>query len=134
MLISAAASAQKLTVEAPNGVAMDETFRIIFTAEGNMSDFDWPGSEDFQIVWGPQKGSMSSTTIVNGKRESVHQESCTYILQPTKEGKFTTVRMNIFAGAAESGFPEFGSCSYRYSLESGYLYASYSEQYKCDER
>ncbi|MCF0167565.1 MAG: protein BatD, partial [Bacteroidales bacterium] len=89
MLISAAASAQKLTVEAPNVVAMDETFRIIFTAEGNMSDFDWPGSEDFQIVWGPQKGSMSSTTIVNGKRESVHQESCTYILQPTKEGKFT---------------------------------------------
>ena len=68
---------------------MNETFRIVFTADGNMSDFEWPGTSDFDVVWGPQKGSMSSTSIVNGKRESSHTETYTYLLQPKAEGKFT---------------------------------------------
>lgn len=91
VLLCAAISgfAQKLTVEAPTVVTVDETFRIVFTAEGRMSDFDWPGSGDFTIVWGPQSGSMSSTSIVNGKRTSTHQETRTYLMQATKEGKFT---------------------------------------------
>lgn len=82
------ASAQTLTVEAPGVVSMDETFRIVFTADGKMSDFDWPGTGDFSVVWGPQRGSMSSTNIVNGKRTSSHQETVTYLLQPRREGKF----------------------------------------------
>ena len=57
-----------LTVEAPPVVTTDESFRVVFTADGKMTDFEWPGSPDFTIVWGPQSGSMSSTSIVNGKR------------------------------------------------------------------
>lgn len=83
------AIAQTLTVDAPRVVSMDETFRVVFTADGKMSDFDWPGTEDFSVVWGPQRGSMSSTNIVNGKRTSSHQETVTYLLQPVREGKFT---------------------------------------------
>lgn len=78
-----------LTVEAPDVVTSDETFRIVFTANGKMSDFNWDGTNDFDIVWGPQTGSMSSTNIVNGKRTSTHQETVTYLLQPKGEGKFT---------------------------------------------
>lgn len=78
-----------LTVEAPRVVTTDETFRVVFTADGRMSDFNWPGSSDFSIVWGPQSGSMSSTSIVNGKRTSTHQETYTYILQAKEAGKFT---------------------------------------------
>jgi len=78
-----------LTVEAPNIVTPDETFRIVFTANGKMSNFEWGGTSDFDIVWGPQKGSMSSTNIVNGKRTSSHQETVTYLLQPKQAGKFT---------------------------------------------
>jgi len=78
-----------LTVEAPRVVTTDETFRVVFTADGRMSDFDWPGSSDFSIVWGPQSGSMSSTSIVNGKRTSTHQETYTYILQAKGTGTFT---------------------------------------------
>lgn len=90
MLFSAlAAGAQTLKLEGPRVVSLDETFRIVFTADARMSDFDWPGTDDFDVVWGPQKGSMSSTNIVNGKRTSTHQETVTYLLQPKQTGTFT---------------------------------------------
>lgn len=83
-----AAAEGTLTVEAPSVVSLDETFRVVFTADGRMSDFNWPGTSDFDVVWGPQKGSMSSVNIVGGKRTSVHQETVTYLLQPKATGKF----------------------------------------------
>ena len=90
LLLSAlTGAAQTLKVEGPGVVSADETFRIVFTADGRMSDFDWPGTDDFDVVWGPQKGSMSSTSIVNGKRTSTHQETVTYLLQPRKTVNFT---------------------------------------------
>ena len=89
LLSSLTGAAQTLKVEGPGVVAADETFRIVFTADGRMSDFEWPGTDDFDVVWGPQKGSMSSTSIVNGKRTSTHQETVTYLLQPRKTGTFT---------------------------------------------
>lgn len=78
-----------LSVDAPRVVSQDETFRVVFTADGKMTDFNWPGTADFDIVWGPQTGYMSSTSIVNGKRTSVHQETVTYLLQPKGEGTFS---------------------------------------------
>ena len=89
VLFCGSLAAQNLTLDAPSVVSMNETFRIVFTADGNMNDFQWPGTSDFDVVWGPQKGSMSSTNIINGKRESSHTETYTYLLQPKAEGKFT---------------------------------------------
>ena len=91
MLFSAVlcAAQNTLTVDAPRVVSMDETFRVVFTADGKMSDFNWTGTSDFDVVWGPQTGYMSSTSIVNGKRTSVHQETVTYLLQPKGEGTFS---------------------------------------------
>jgi len=89
LLSTLTGAAQTLKVEGPGVVASDETFRIVFTADGRMSDFEWPGTDDFDVVWGPQRGSMSSTNIVNGKRTSSHQETMTYLLQPKKTGTFT---------------------------------------------
>lgn len=89
LFIPLAASAQTLKLDGPRVVALDETFRIVFTADDRMSDFEWPGTEDFDVVWGPQKGSMSSTNIVNGKRTTTRQETVTYLLQPKRTGTFT---------------------------------------------
>lgn len=89
LLCTLTGAAQTLKLEGPGVVSTDETFRIVFTADGRMSDFDWPGTDDFEVVWGPQKGSMSSTNIVNGKRTSSHQETVTYLLQPKRTGTFT---------------------------------------------
>lgn len=90
LFVTVAAFAQNtFVVDAPNVVTVDENFRIVFTADGRISDFNWPGSEQFTVVWGPQSGSMSSTSIVNGKRTSTHQETRTYIVQANGAGKFT---------------------------------------------
>ncbi len=89
MFSAVTGAAQSLKLEGPRVVSLDETFRIVFTADARMSDFDWPGTDDFDVVWGPQRGSMSSTNIVNGKRTSTHQETVTYLLQPKRTGTFT---------------------------------------------
>jgi tetratricopeptide (TPR) repeat protein len=77
------------TLEAPNVVALDEQFRITFTADGKVSDFNWPGSSDFDVVWGPQTGTSTSIQFVNGKKSSSYSQNYTYILQPKAVGTFT---------------------------------------------
>lgn len=78
-----------LSVDAPAVVALDEAFRVVYTANGKSSGFTPPKIEDFQVLAGPTTSTMSSTNIVNGKRTHVYQESFTYILLPKGEGKFT---------------------------------------------
>ena len=83
--------AQSIKVQAPNVVAADEQFNITFVIEGedSPSSFSWDEGQDFQLVWGPQKGSSTSLTIVNGKRTKSSQYTYTYILLPKKTGTFT---------------------------------------------
>lgn len=78
-----------LTVEAPNVVALDEAFRLVYTATGKTKDFTPPQIDDFQVLAGPTTSTMSSTNIVNGKRTHTYNQSYTYILLAKGEGKFT---------------------------------------------
>ena len=79
-----------IRVEAPDVVAVNEQFNVTFIIEGekNPSDFQWSEGDDFQLVWGPQKGSSSSIQIINGKKSSSHQTTFTYILIPKSTGTF----------------------------------------------
>lgn len=79
-----------IRVEAPDVVAVNEQFNVTFIIEGekSQSDFHWSEGDDFQLVWGPQKGSSSSIQIINGKRSSSHQTTFTYILIPKSTGTF----------------------------------------------
>ena len=79
-----------LRVEAPAVVGVDEQFNVTFIIEGEdrPSSFDWSAGSDFKLVWGPQKGSSTSIQIINGKRTKSSQYTYTYILSPTKTGKF----------------------------------------------
>lgn len=79
-----------IRVEAPDVVAVNEQFNVTFIIEGEKSpsDFQWSAGDDFQLVWGPQKGSSSSIQIINGKRSSSHQTTFTYILIPKATGTF----------------------------------------------
>ena len=80
-----------IRVEAPNLVTSSEQFNLTFLIDGEhaVSDFEWPGSDDFKTVWGPQKGSSTSISIVNGKRSKTVTSSYTYVLMPLKSGSFT---------------------------------------------
>lgn len=79
-----------IRVDAPDVVAVNEQFNVTFIIEGEKSpsDFQWSSGDDFQLVWGPQKGSSSSIQIINGKRSSSHQTTFTYILIPKATGTF----------------------------------------------
>lgn len=79
-----------IKVEAPNVVGVNEQFNVTFIIEGekNPSDFSWSQGEDFQLVWGPQKGTSTSIQIINGKRSSSRQSTFTYILLPKATGTF----------------------------------------------
>ncbi|MBO7397274.1 MAG: protein BatD, partial [Bacteroidales bacterium] len=92
LFTAAAALAQgSIRVEVHNIVELSERFNVVFVVEGEHapSDFSWEAPADFTVVWGPQKGSSSSISIVNGKTTRSSQTSYTYILQAKAAGTFT---------------------------------------------
>lgn len=84
-------SQTSIQVQTHNVVDLNEQFNVTFVIEGenSASDFSWDCPPEFDLVWGPQKSSSSSISIINGKRTSSRQVSYTYILHPTAEGEFT---------------------------------------------
>ena len=80
----------KIDVQAPNLVGLDEQFNVTFVIEGSApSDFSWEAGDDFQLVWGPQKGSVSTYSNTNGHSTKSSQTTYTYILMPKSVGKFS---------------------------------------------
>ena len=80
----------QIQVQAPNIVAADEQFNVTFVIEGENapSDISWSPGDDFKLVWGPQKGTSTSISIVNGKKTRSSQTTYTYILMPKSTGSF----------------------------------------------
>ena len=80
-----------IRVEVHNIVELSERFNVVFIVDGEHapSEFQWTPGDDFNLVWGPQKGTSSRMSIVNGKTTRSSQTSYTYILQAKKTGTFT---------------------------------------------
>ena len=91
ILVTAGLHAQSVKVEAPNLVAADEQFNVSFSIEGehSVSEFSWEPGDGFKLIWGPQKGTSTSVSIVNGKRSKTVTNSYTYVLMPARTGTFT---------------------------------------------
>ena len=79
-----------IKVETPGVVGLDEQFNVTFIIEGEskVNDFSWEPGDDFQVVWGPQRGSSTSINISGGKTVKSVQSTYTYILAPKVIGKF----------------------------------------------
>ena len=109
-LLSLTAFAQtEIDVRVPNLVGLEEQFNVTFVIEGTApSDFSWSAGGDFQLVWGPQKGSMSTYSNTNGRKSSSTQTTYTYILKPVKTGKFALPAAHATVGGKQisSGSPE----------------------------
>ncbi|MBQ9661425.1 MAG: BatD family protein [Bacteroidales bacterium] len=86
----AAFAQTSIKVQAPNLVGVNEQFNITFIISGEHapSDFKWEPGSDFQLVWGPQKGTSTSVSIVNGSRTRSSQTTYTYVLLPKGTGRF----------------------------------------------
>ena len=92
LLIAASAFCQSsVKVSVQNIVAADEQFNVTFTIQGEArpSAFEWEPGDNFQLVWGPQKGSSTSISIVNGKKTQTSETTYTYVLLPRSSGTFT---------------------------------------------
>ncbi len=97
LTILAAASAAmafaqtEIQVQMHNVVAVDEQFNVTFIIEGEAksSDFTWSPGDDFQLLWGPQQGRSTSVQMINGKTTKSVQTTYSYVLRPTRTGKFT---------------------------------------------
>ena len=74
-----AAAQTSIQVQTHNVVDLNEQFNVTFVIEGenSASDFSWECPADFDLVWGPQKSSSSSISIINGKRTASRQVSYT---------------------------------------------------------
>ncbi|MCQ2183845.1 MAG: BatD family protein [Bacteroidales bacterium] len=81
-------SAQSIKVQAPRVVAVGEQFNIVFTIEGEsrISNFSWECGPDLMVVWGPQTGSSTSISIINGNRTTSITKSFTYIVEARAAG------------------------------------------------
>ena len=90
LLFALTAFAQtEIEVQVPNLVGLDEQFNVTFVIEGDApSDFRWEAGDGFQLVWGPQKGTMSTYSNTNGHATRSTQTTYTYILLPKTTGKF----------------------------------------------
>ncbi len=79
-----------IKVQAPNLVGLNEQFNLTFIISGDKapSEFNWEPGNDFQLVWGPQRGSSSSVSIINGKTTRSSQTTYTYVLLPKNTGRF----------------------------------------------
>lgn len=92
LFAAAAAFAQNsINVQVPNLVAADEQFQLVFSVEGENapSGIEWEPGSDLQLVWGPQKSSSSSISIINGKRSKSSRVDFIYIVIPRRQGKIT---------------------------------------------
>lgn len=90
LLLSSVANLNaQIKVDAPSVVGLDEQFKITFTLGGKPSGFEWTQGDNFQLVWGPQTGSSTSISIVNGKTTRSSQYTYTYVLIPRANGNFS---------------------------------------------
>lgn len=98
--LSLAAMAQ-ISVDAPSVVGLNEQFNITFTLNEKPSSFEWESGENFQLVWGPQTGSSTSISIVNGKHSKTSRYTYTYVVIPRQNGTFTMPAARAVIGGTE---------------------------------
>lgn len=89
LLLCTATAFSQIKVEYPSLVGVNEQFNISFVLTEKPSDFSWTPGDNFQLVWGPQTGSSTSISIVNGKTTKTSQYTYTYVLLPKSAGSFT---------------------------------------------
>ena len=87
LLVGSAVFAQNtFVVDAPRVVGQDEAFRVVFTADGEIEDFQTPQFSGLEVLAGPSQSKMMSSQYINGKSSKKVEISYTYIVRPVAEG------------------------------------------------
>ncbi len=81
-----ALSETTFNVKVPAIVAMGEPFRVEFSANGRMENFQAPDFAGFDVIAGPSKSSGTDIRYINGKLSKTTKVTFTYVLVAQKEG------------------------------------------------
>ena len=77
------------TATAPDAVANEQTFQLVYSINTSAKELRIPEISDFDIVAGPFQSKSSSTQIINGNITHSTSLRFTYTLLPKKEGSFS---------------------------------------------
>ena len=76
-------------VNAPGRVGAGEQFRVVFTINGKVSNFQPPDFKDFDVLMGPSTSRSSNIQVINGRMSQSITISYSYVLSAPQEGSFT---------------------------------------------
>lgn len=76
------------TASSEKVVQAGETFRLVYTINANVSGFEAPPIQHFDVLSGPNRSTSQSFEYINGKSTQSINNSFTYYLRARKEGTF----------------------------------------------
>ncbi len=79
-----------IKVSVPTRVEIDNHFQLTYQIDADIDSFSANDFGQMQILSGPNRSQRSNIQVVNGKVSQNIHLSYTYILMPTKEGKWKT--------------------------------------------
>lgn len=91
----------KLEAYAPSLVGVGEQFRLVYTINKQPTSFNQPEIKDFEILAGPSTSQSTSVQVINGRVSQSETITFTYILEASKEGKFTITPASAIIGSTE---------------------------------
>ena len=77
-----------IKAQAPNVVKQGERFRLIYTINKQVDDFDAPSIENFRVLAGPSTSTSTNISVINGKMTKNFELKYTYVLQADEQGNF----------------------------------------------
>ena len=78
-----------IKAKAPNVVKQGERFRLIYTVNTQVDDFDAPSIDNLRILAGPSTSTSTNISVINGKMTKNFELKYTYVLQADKKGNFS---------------------------------------------
>ena len=78
-----------IKAKAPNVVKQGERFRLVYTINTQVADFDAPSIDDFRVLAGPSTSTSTNISVINGKMTKNFELKYTYVLQAEGKGKFS---------------------------------------------
>ncbi len=91
----------KFTASAPIAVANGDRFRLVYEVNAEGENFKHGDLEGFSVLSGPNLSTSSSVQIINGKMSQSVSYSYVFILQATREGKFSLPAATITVDGKE---------------------------------
>ncbi len=89
----------KVTASAPDVVVAGDQFRLSYKVNTqDISDFQAPSINGFDVLIGPSRSSQSSFQMINGKTSQSSSVTFTYVLCARKAGNFTINGATVTSG------------------------------------